>query len=73
MNKYQAFMVNLNKPIIVWCCLSIPPENIRKPKGFLMFSGGADKQHQVVNGLKAPETVYLAGVSKKFMEFLETA
>ena len=26
-------------PITAWCCFSIPPENIRKPKGFLMFSG----------------------------------
>ena len=25
------------------CCFSIPPENIRKPKGFFMFSGGIDK------------------------------
>ena len=32
------------------CCLSIPPENIRKPLGFLMFSGGIDKQHQAVMG-----------------------
>ena len=32
------------------CRLSIPPENIRKPKGFLMFSGGIDKQHGC-NGL----------------------
>ena len=30
--------------------LSIPPENIRKPKGFLMFSGGLDKQHWAVIG-----------------------
>ena len=27
---------------------SIPPENIRKPKGFLMFSGGIEKQHRAV-------------------------
>ena len=30
------------------CCFSMPPENIRKPKGFLMFSGGIEKQHQAV-------------------------
>ena len=30
------------------CCLSIPPENIRKPLGFLMFSRGIDKQHRAV-------------------------
>ena len=27
-----------------------PPENIREPKGFLMFSGGKDKQHWDVMG-----------------------
>ena len=26
----------------------LPPENIRKPLGFLMFSGGIDKQHRAV-------------------------
>ena len=31
-------------------CFSIPPENIRKPKGFLMFSGGIEKQHRAVMG-----------------------
>ena len=30
--------------------LSVPAENIRKPKGFLMFSGGIEKQHRVVMG-----------------------
>ena len=29
---------------------SIPPENIRKPLGFLMFSGGIEKQHRAVMG-----------------------
>ena len=33
-----------------WCWLSIPPENIRKPKGFLMFSEGIDKQYWAVMG-----------------------
>ena len=32
------------------CCLSIPPENIRKPLGFLMYSVGKDKQHRPVLG-----------------------
>ena len=31
-------------PITAWCCFSIPPENVRKPKGFLMFSGDIEKQ-----------------------------
>ena len=36
--------------ITAWCCLSIPPENTKKHLGFLMFSGGIDKQHQVLMG-----------------------
>ena len=32
-------------PIQPGVAFSIPPENIRKPKGFLMFSGGIEKQH----------------------------
>ena len=28
----------------------IPPEKIRKPKGFLMFSEGIEKQHRTVMG-----------------------
>ena len=39
------------KPITAWCCFSIPPENIRKPKGFLMFSGGIEKATLGCNGL----------------------
>ena len=27
-----------------------PPKNIRKPKDFLMFSGGIEKQHQAEMG-----------------------
>ena len=38
------------KPITAWCYLSIPPENIQKPLGFLMFSGGIYKQHYAVMG-----------------------
>ena len=26
------------------------PENIKKPKGFLMFSGGIEKKHRAVMG-----------------------
>ena len=32
------------------CCFAIPPENIRKPEGFLMFSGGIEKQHGAIIG-----------------------
>ena len=31
-------------------CFSIPAENIRKPLGSLMFSGGIEKQHWAVMG-----------------------
>ena len=27
------------------CTLSLPPENIRKPSGFLLFSGGRERVH----------------------------
>ena len=37
-------------PIRARCCFSIPPENIRKPKSLLMFTGGIEKQHYVVMG-----------------------
>ena len=39
-----------DEPVKVWCCLSIPPENSRKLKGFLMFSGHIDKQNRAVMG-----------------------
>ena len=32
------------------CCFSIPSENITKPRGFLMFSGGIEKQNRAVMG-----------------------
>ena len=32
------------------CCFSIPPKNIRKPLGFMLFSGGIEKQHRAVMG-----------------------
>ena len=38
------------KPIPARCCFSIPPENIRKPVGFLIFSVGIEKEHWVVMG-----------------------
>ena len=36
--------INL-QPICFQCTLFLPPENIRKPYGFLMFSGGREKVH----------------------------
>ena len=44
----MIFFLNPLQPL---CCFSIPPENIRKPLGFLMFSGGIEKQHRGCNGL----------------------
>ena len=43
-------MIRIKIPITVRCCFSVPPENIGKPKGFLMFSGGIEKQHGDVMG-----------------------
>ena len=31
-----------------------PPENIRKPYGFLMFSGGREREHSVILCLISP-------------------
>ena len=42
------------QPIAVRCWLSIPRENIRKRKGFLMFSEGIEKQHPAVMGESYP-------------------
>ena len=39
-----------NEPITAQFCFSIPPETISKPFGFLMFSGGIEKQHWAVMG-----------------------
>ena len=39
-----------DQPIIAWYCFSIPPENIREPKGFPMFSGDIEKQYRAVMG-----------------------
>ena len=33
-------------PTTARCCFSIPPENLRKPLGFLMFSVSINKQHR---------------------------
>ena len=34
-----------NKPICSQCIFSLPPENIRKPEGFLMFSEVRERVH----------------------------
>ena len=33
------------EPILSRCTLSLRPENIRKPYGFLMFSWGRERMH----------------------------
>ena len=45
----QIFVLTYLSHYTAQCRLSIPPENIRKPEGFL-FSGGTDKQHRTVMG-----------------------
>ena len=49
-NFYKNFQLNVNRkslhePIRSQCTLSLPPENIRKPWGFLMLSGGRERMH----------------------------
>ena len=41
----ESIQFNPLQPVIAFF---IPPENITKPKGFLMFSGGIEKQHRAV-------------------------
>ena len=40
------------------CYLSIPPKNIRKPKGFLIFPGVIDKQI-------SPKNIYISQILQK--------
>ena len=49
-NKNATFVeivsyLHIYQLIYSQCTLSLPPENIRKPEGFLMFSGGSEKVH----------------------------
>ena len=46
--KKTSFLNHL-KPSVAYL-YPPPPENIKKPKGFLMFSGSISKQHQAVMG-----------------------
>ena len=55
-NKNATFVeivsyLHIYQLIYSQCTLSLPPENIRKPEGFQMFSGGSEKVHweQMVN------------------------
>ena len=48
-NQKISKKYSIKKPITAWCGFSILPEN-RKPKDFLMFSGGIEKQHWAVMG-----------------------
>ena len=38
MDEIETFFI-IAEPVHSQCTLSLPPENIRKPQGFLMFSG----------------------------------
>ena len=50
MNNVYLTNKLLYEPITVRCCFPIPPENIRKPLGFLMFSGGIEKHDRAIMG-----------------------
>ena len=47
------------KPITAGNCLSIPPENIRKPLGLLVFSGGIGKQVRAVMDYRRMALIFL--------------
>ena len=40
--KKNISLVMFYQPILVQCHISIPPQNVRKTKGFLKFSGGIE-------------------------------
>ena len=42
---FHIFLFPKYKPICSQCTLSLPPQNIRKPYSFLMFSGGRERVH----------------------------
>ena len=46
MNR-KAIKTNSSQPSVAFY---IPPENIRKTEGFLMFSGGIEKEHKSIMG-----------------------
>ena len=46
----MKYLKRVLQSITARCCFSIPPENISKPKGFLMLSGDIEKQHRAVLG-----------------------
>ena len=40
----ETFM-SLGQPVCSHCTLSLPPENIKNPDGFLIFSGNRERVH----------------------------
>ena len=44
MDEIETFFI-IAEPVHSQCTLSLPPENIRKPQGFLMFSGDRERVH----------------------------
>ena len=46
--ELSTFYLTCDLPITDRCCFFIPPENIRKPLDFLIFSGCVEKQHRAV-------------------------
>ena len=49
--------------------LFLPPENIRKPKGFLMFSGGMEKQDRAGMSLSELLTSIAPEIIRKSIGF----
>ena len=50
--KLQIFQLSYYSPLFLFYTpwKHLPSENIRKPLGLLMFSGGIEKQHRTVMG-----------------------
>ena len=48
--KRDIGLVGSFNPLQPGVAFLYPPENIRKPKGFLIFSGGIEKQHGALMG-----------------------
>ena len=50
--KLQIFQLSPYSPLLLFYApwKRLPSENIRKPLGLLMFSGGIEKQHRTVMG-----------------------
>lgn len=53
--------------VTAWYFLSILPENIMQPLGFLMFSRGRDKQHRAVMSLALNSLLLQKNIGRKIL------